>query len=425
MIRLVASELAALVGRNRYQSAVAAFDQVLIRNAPADLAARIRASGSDPGRSARLVSESARRDGCRLAGALLAAGAGQADARRVEDTVRERARQKIQARQLTTSAQPAEPAAPPTEPAESVAAPPTEPAAPPTEPAASQAAPLAAPAAPAQPAEPPAAPTVPVPGKPAARAEELVGPSADQAVVETTWPAGVPSEVVLAADALVDRIAATAGGQVNVGEVVSSVIRTSLGTKSEANTLRVLEGWLGVRVARRGMLRWTDPAGLFVVSGMLDGWVAGKDDRDGVVVEVKHRREFLRVAIPEYELVQLQMYLRMTGAGLGWLVQRLGKLVAGRNANPATWHQDPASGSTFTLTEVQADGDWLDREVLAGLADVARAARLALDGWSADQWGAWIAGDEERRAAILGQLMEAGRQPGLENAPLPAVDVLA
>ena len=94
----------------------------------------------------------------------------------------------------------------------------------------------------------------------------------------------------------------------------------------------------------------------FVIRGRVDGI-----QEDGTIVEVKTRRNWFREP-PAYDLVQLQVYLRLYGRESGLLVER---------------SQSDPNLSRSTQVRPEADDWWRDlTEALAAAAEEIRGATL-------------------------------------------------
>lgn len=114
-------------------------------------------------------------------------------------------------------------------------------------------------------------------------------------------------------DALL-RDAATAVAMVSG---VGQSVQMARGVQLEGGALDAYAAAHGTAVTQRNAVMHYLRTPTYVVAGKIDGWDAAR----GRVVEVKNRKRAW-ATVPQYDVIQLRVYLEMTGAAEGVLVDR-------------------------------------------------------------------------------------------------------
>ena len=115
-----------------------------------------------------------------------------------------------------------------------------------------------------------------------------------------------------------------------VGREISRLANTRYGVANEEDGIAQYEACRGVHVVRTNklytlpILTADEPSPMYtaMLCGRVDGLIG-----DDTVVEMKHRVNRLFRRIPEYEDVQMQCYLQLTGRDKGVLVERYGSSI--------------------------------------------------------------------------------------------------
>ena len=131
------------------------------------------------------------------------------------------------------------------------------------------------------------------------------------------------------------------------------------GTRLEREVLTGLEARLGA-VGARNSASYTLCGHGFAVCGRVDGRLTA----DGTVVEVKTRRNWFREP-PEYDVIQLQIYLRMLEAARGLLVEV-------RQDDPTKYRETIVEAAAFQWEEALRGLEAAAADVRAADLDTAR-----------------------------------------------------
>jgi len=117
-------------------------------------------------------------------------------------------------------------------------------------------------------------------------------------------------------------------------EHIRSKIYTSHGTRSEDKTSDKVESDEGSRLVRDDNFYQFEVCTLgdvkFVVMGKIDR-IEEKPDGSKVLVEIKNRTNRLFRSVPEYEFIQVQVYLQMLGLVHARLVEQYNNQVLSHN----------------------------------------------------------------------------------------------